>query len=187
LIDTEASILGYHYEAEFEPFETTTYRLMHTGRSPTVSVKHSYTIYTGHDSLLTRWNGPGETPDQYRISMYGDFTYIHRLYDNGKVAAYSIVELDSGYRLSITGKPFTVLFPSWSAEKVQDEVSQAFDIGVLMITIRREAETAWEAVENLGMDEDEEFLAYELVETSDLAGTNDDFLEVNATEVMCGA
>jgi hypothetical protein len=107
--------------------------------------------------------------------MYGDVTYIHRLYDGGKVAAYSIVQLDSGYRLSITGKPFTVLFPSWSAEKIQDEISPAFDIGVLVITIRHEAETTWEAVENLGMDEDEEFLSYELVETSDLVGMNDEY------------
>ena len=47
-------------------------------------------------------------------------------------------------------------------------MAQTFDIGVLVITMRCEADAAWEAVEDRGMDEDEESLSYEFVEAEEV-------------------
>lgn len=104
--------------------------------------------------------------------MYGDLCNVHRIYDDWKLAAYSIVKGDSGYRLSVTGKPLNVMFPLWDTVKIQEEVSRAFDVGFLKIQIR-EADETWEAIEEPSMDGDEDFRSYELVEASDWDDMND--------------
>lgn len=103
------------------------------------------------------------------------------------MAAYKIVNQNSGYRLSMTGKAFSIMFPSWDDEKVHEEVSQAFDIGILVITLREQYSTTWEAVENTGMDEDEEFLSCELVEPDEWDKMDDGFVVVDGAEVACEA
>lgn len=187
LIDVEASIIGNHYEADCDQCMTNSYKLHHKGRLPTASNKAEYSVYLGQNSLVTKFNKFGEPGEEYRISVYGDMTYVLRHYEGGKVAAYKIVNQNSGYRLSMTGKAFSIMFPSWDDEKVHEEVSQAFDIGILVITLREQYSTTWEAVENTGMDEDEEFLSCELVEPDEWDKMDDGFVVVDGAEVACEA
>lgn len=124
--------------------------------------------------------------EQYQVAMYGKLCKVHRLYDGWKVAAYSIVKGDSGYQLSVTGKPLNVMFPLWDTVKTQEEVSHAFDIGFLKIEIQ-EADETWEAIEGPSMDGDEEFRSYELVEDSDWDDMNDIVPNNDGKKLTCVA
>lgn len=120
------------------------------------------------------------------MSMYGDLWIVYRVYDDFKIAAYSIVRGDSGYRLSVTGKPLNILFPSWDANKIQEEVSHAFDVGFLKMEIR-EADSTWEAIEEPSMDEDAEFCSYELLEDSEWDDLHDIVPNTDSRKVSCVA
>lgn len=71
---------------------------------------------------------------------------VYRRYETpGVTAIYSILRLRTGYRLALVSKPLQELLPRLKPSEVHVEVSEAFDVGLMMAEI--ESLESWDEVQ----------------------------------------
>jgi hypothetical protein len=144
-IELDVTILGFSYELSQNNQD---YKALRYGRSSAASKNMEYTIKPGSTLQITKWRSRGDNEGFLFMVMKHDQAYtVHRRYANPAVTAiYSVLRLSTGYRLGMVLKPLQELLPSLSSDEVHAEVSEAFDIGLMMAEI--DSTESWDEVQD---------------------------------------
>jgi hypothetical protein len=144
-IEVDASILGFSYELSEDKKN---YKVLRYGRSPAASGKTEYTIKPGSNLQVTKWQSHGDNMGvMYSVLKHDNAYTVHRRYETPDITAiYSILRLRTGYRIGMVSKPLQQLLPSLSSNGVEAQVSEGFDIGIMMAEIDRSE--SWEDIQD---------------------------------------